>query len=149
MTHLIVHSQIHHGGDQRVWPPLRVQYDLVLLNHHFAQEIDWLEIRERFRRNGFLTVLELHLLQVARTFRKSPPFPLALGPLSRLGWFHRRILWRVPGLRFVDPVFFLSSATNVRPSLGRVLRADGGGRFLLTRHFAGRVWRKLGNSFRR
>lgn len=149
MTHLIVHSQIHHGGDQRVWPPLRVQYDLVLLNSRFAREIDWLQIRDRFRRNRFLRVLELHLLQVSTVLRMPPPFPLELGPLSRLQWLHRRILWRVPGLRFADPVFFFASATNVRPSLGRVLRAEGGTRFLLTPHFVGRVWRKLGNSFRR
>jgi hypothetical protein len=149
MTHLIVHSQIHHGGDQRMWPPLRVQYDLVLLNRRFAREIDWMEIQDRFRRHRFLTVLQLHLLQVATGFESPPPFPLKLGPLGRLRWYRRRILWRSPGLRFVDPLFFLSSVTNVRPSFGRVLQAKGGIRFLLKPQFFGRVWRKVINSFRR
>jgi hypothetical protein len=149
LTHLIVHSQIHHGGDQRVWPPLRVQYDLFLLNDRFAEKIDWLEILDRFRRNRLQGVLELHLLQVATVLRMPLPFPLRHGPLNRLRWLHRRILWRFPELRFVDPIFFLSSAMNIRPSFGRVLQGSGGLRFLLTPYFFGRVWTKLVNSFRR
>jgi hypothetical protein len=149
VTHLIAHSQIHHGGDQRVWPPLRVQYDLVRLNSRFTSEIDWLEIRARFQQERFEGLLELHLLQVAQVLCMTPPFPIQLGSIDRLRWWHRRILWRFPDLRFVDPVFFFSSATNVRPSLRHMIEAAGGTRFLLTPYFLNRVWRKLCNSFRR
>jgi hypothetical protein len=148
-AHLIVHSQIHHAGGERVWPPLRAQYDLFLLRKRFSQQIDWLRIRDRFRRHRQLGLLELHLLQVAKVLGQPPPFPLRLGALTRLRWYRRQALWRYPSLRFIDPVYFLSSATNVRPSLSRLLQMEGGLLYVLSPAFVRRVCKKLINSFRR
>lgn len=148
IAHLIVHSQIHHGAEQRMWPPLRVQYDLFVLARHYGSAIDWADIRDRFERHGYRRVLEMHLLQIADTLRYIPPIPIRRGFSTRLHWAHRRALWRLPELRFVDPSVFLSAATNIRPSMSEVLRMEGGMRYLLTRRFAGRVYQKLVNSFR-
>ncbi len=109
MTHLILHSQMQHPYNERIWPPLRAMYDLVLLQGRFSDSIDWKNIELRFRRARQYGMLALHLLEVRRALGLAAPMQLRLNRLTRLRWHRRKLLRRVPVLRYLDPVYMFST----------------------------------------
>lgn len=102
VCHLIAHSQMHHGSPSRIWPSLRDMHDLTLLAKRFR--LDWGTIRERFRRHGQSSILDLHLLQVEKILRMPLPFEILGGPR----WWYREALWSEPKLRYLDPIYLCS-----------------------------------------
>ena len=129
-THLILHSQLHHTYSERIWPPPRAIYDLVMLDRHFGEGLDWKEIRGRFWTDGQETTLLLHLLQVERTLGMARPFAFELRLLGRLRWARRQALNRRPALRLVDPVYLVSSTLSRRMQfLTSIAAAPGGWKY--------------------
>ncbi|HMF79211.1 MAG TPA: nucleotidyltransferase family protein [Bryobacteraceae bacterium] len=127
MTHLIMHSQLQHPYNERIWPPLRAMYDLVLLHRRFGGEIDWNRIQDRFRAAGHYGTFVLHILRVQDALGFDPPFRVRLRAWLRLAWQRRQILRRFPTLRYMDPVYMFSIVINRRLSmLARVLRTPRG-----------------------
>jgi hypothetical protein len=118
-THLVLHSQILHPYNERIWPTARAMYDLVLLSRHYREVIDWKLIQRRFRNAGLFGVLALHLLQVKESLGLEPPFKFKLDGLMKLRWTRRRLLRMRPALRYGDPIY-MCSAVLVRRL--RVLR---------------------------
>ena len=144
VTHLVLHSQIHHTYSERIWPPLRAMQDLAMLNRHFAARLDWAAVRERFRRQGEEHTLLLHLLQVNRTLGMPMPFAIRPGWLLRARWLRRRALNRFPGLRFIDPVYLVVSTLSRRLRFLKSVASVSGGwkhavRTLLRPGFYGRL----------
>jgi hypothetical protein len=114
VTHLILHSQIHHAYSERIWPPLRAMHDLSMLDRHFASRLDWRAVRERFRVQSEEHTLLLHLLQVNQTLGMPLPFPIRPGWILRARWIRRKGLNRFPRLRFIDPVYLMFSTLSRR-----------------------------------
>jgi hypothetical protein len=108
MAHLIMHSQIRHPYNERIWPPLRAMYDLLLLRRRFESELDWSAIEFWFRKAGQCDVLALHLLQVREVLGAQTPFPVRLTGLTYLRWVRRKLLRALPGVRFLDPIYMYS-----------------------------------------
>ncbi len=143
LIHLVAHSQLHHGYDQRIWPPLRSLYDLHLLHRHFGDALNWPEVFRCFRRAGCLGILQTHLLQVRQVLGSDLP----IGPLSlwtRLRWLRRRALWAAPWLRWVDPRFLYKALLGPRlPLAPKLLRLSAGRQFLLRHLFRWRTYRRI------
>lgn len=114
LTHLILHSQIHHSYSERIWPPLASMCDLAMLMQHYGARLEWASVRERFRAHGEEPTLLLHLLQVEETFGVSAPFAIRLGWIGRARRQRRKVLNRWPGLRFADPVYLIVSTLSRR-----------------------------------
>jgi hypothetical protein len=114
VTHLILHSQIRHPYSERIWPPLRAMYDLLLLNSRFASAILWSSIDQRFHSARQRSTLYLHLLQVEQTLGMSRPLPVNLTPFEKLRWFRRRVLNRWPTVRFFDPAYLILATLSRR-----------------------------------
>ena len=112
-THLVMHSQILHPYNERIWPPLRAMYDLDLVLRRFRDVIDWNRIERRFRKAGKFGVLLLHLLQVNESLGVVAPVQFQMDGLMRLRWYRRRLLRKIPALRYVDPIYMFS-ATLIR-----------------------------------
>jgi hypothetical protein len=108
-THLVVHSQILHTYSERIWPPLRAMSDLDRLLRRFRDVIDWSRIEKRFRKNGTFGLLALHFLQVSESLGVEPPFKFQMRGLMRLRLGRRRLVRRMPALRYVDPIYMLST----------------------------------------
>jgi hypothetical protein len=139
MTHLILHSQIHHGAPSRIWPTLRSMLDLVLLRHRMPS--GWDDLRERFARAGEWASLHAHLRQIEATLGVAPPFPISSGGLR---WQYRRLLWREPRLRFMDPFYTASRLVGPKLSLaGRLLSHAEGRKYLLSTPFRGSFYKRL------
>jgi hypothetical protein len=139
MTHLILHSQIHHGAPSRIWPTLRSMLDLVVLRR--AQMLDWGAIRERFASGEQSASLEAHLRQIEATLAVSTPFPISAGGVR---WQYRRLLWREPRLRFMDPFYTASRVLGPKLSLaGRLLSHAEGRKYLLSTPFRGSFYKRL------
>jgi hypothetical protein len=139
MTHLIMHSQVHHGSYYRIWPTLRSMLDLVRLNRRLPP--DWNDVRQRFARHAKSAVLNVHLLQASRTLGLEPPFPL---PDGGVRWLHRRILWRETRLKYLDPVYMASRLIRHRVSLSWLLLKDPAGRkHVLMTPFRASFYREL------
>lgn len=144
MIHLILHSQIQHGYEERIWPPLRAQYDLFLLQRQMGERIDWPSILDRFRRNRKSGLLKLHLLCVERVLGMPSPFPIHLGGLTALRWFRRQALWKGPWLRFVDPIYILSTVVLPKLRLSyHLLKLPAGRHYVLETPFRATFYRKL------
>ena len=139
MTHLIMHSQVHHGAYCRIWPPLRSMLDLVRLNRRLPP--DWEDVCEHFARHRRSALLNVHLLQTARVFDFVPPFPVASGGLR---WLYRRTLWRETRLKYVDPIYMTSRILGKRLSLAlQLLKYPAGRKYVLTTPFRPRFYRNL------
>jgi hypothetical protein len=139
MTHLIMHSQLHHGPYRRIWPTLRNMLDVVLVARRFP--IDWDAIRRRFRGHGNTSLLNLHLIQIQKTLGFPPPFPIAAGGVR---WLYRRALWREPGLRYVDPLYNLSRTVLPRVRLSwQLLKHPVGRKFVLSKLFRLNSYKRL------
>jgi hypothetical protein len=144
VTHLILHSQIHHSYSERIWPPLRAMQDLAMLNRHFGRGLDWRSVRERFSVHGEDSTLSLHLLQVNRTLGMPLPFTIEQGWIGRARWKRRQALNRWPALRFIDPAYLGLSTLSRRVRLLRSVFVVPGGwkhatRMLLRRGFYRRL----------
>jgi hypothetical protein len=150
VTHLIVHSQVRHAYGERIWPPLRGMYDLLCLRlGHRDLEVNWPSIEQRFRAAGQQTTLKLHLLQVEGTLGLACPIPIVLSPPEHLRWLRRRLLNRLPGLRFIDPVYLVLATLSRRARLLRAILGTPGGyksaiRTVVTPGFYRRLFRDLG-----
>jgi hypothetical protein len=126
-THLILHSQVHHSYSERIWPPIRAMYDLVVLDRHFGPRLNWARIQQRFQSCGQQSVLLLHLLQVQKTLGMPLPFAFRLGWIGRVGWMRRKALHRWPALRMADPVYLASATLSRRIQfLTSIVSAPGG-----------------------
>lgn len=123
MTHLIMHSQMHHAPYERIWPSLRAMFDLVRVNRHFT--IHWDAIRARFRAHRKTALLETHLLQVGEALGVVPPFAI---PARSMRWWYRRVLWREPRLRYIDPFYTFARIVAPRIQLSRLLLHSAEGR---------------------
>lgn len=142
--HLVLHSQVQHPYNERIWPPLRAMYDLVQLEQRFGGAIDWKEIADRFTSAGHYGLMVLHLIDVHEALGFKLPFASHLTPTTRLRLLRRRALRRLPVLRYVDPIYMPSVLLKRRL---RVLRSalvtPGGVRHLATHLFAPSVFERL------
>ncbi len=120
MTHLVMHSQIQHHYSERIWPPLRAMYDLVLLCQRFSNELNWRAVEDRFQKTGQHGTLTLHFAQVRDVLGLEPPFPIRLSGLTHIRWIRRKFLRGHPAIRFLDPVYLSSTVLVLR---WRVLRS--------------------------
>jgi hypothetical protein len=144
MVHLIMHSQIQHPYNERIWPTLRAMYDLVLLRHRFDSEIDWSRVERRFRTACQSGLLAMHLLQVEDVLGAEAPFPIRLTGLTYLRWTRRKILRKLPALRFLDPIYMCSTVLVRRLRLLRnALDVPGGWRQIVRELFAPRIYKRL------
>jgi len=144
MVHLIMHSQIQHPYNERIWPPLRAMYDLVLIQRRFESEIDWSSLEDRFRKAGQSGVLAMHLLRVREVLGAETPFPIRLTGLTRLRWLRRRLLRALPALRFLDPIYMYSTVLVRRLRLLRsALDVPGGWRHITRELFAPSIYKRL------
>lgn len=133
MVHLIMHSQLQHPYQERIWPPLRAMYDLVLVQRRFEDLLDWSGIERRFRAAGHDGLLALHLAQVRDTLRAKVPLPTRFAGLTHVRWLRRRLIRRVPEVRFVDPVYMFSTVLVRRLRLlQNALKLSGGWKVILT-----------------
>lgn len=144
MTHLIVHSQLQHAYNERIWPPLRAMWDLVRLQRRFAGEIDWSRIERRFNAAGQRPTFILHVLRVQEALGFTPPFAVGMTPGLRLRWQRRQLLRRFPALRYFDPVYMFSTVLSRRLSmLVRVLRTPEGFGHLREEFLKPRTYRRF------
>ena len=144
VMHLVMHSQIQHPYNERIWPPLRVIYDLLRLQCHFRSLIDWAEVEYRFKRAGQIGLLQLHLIDVRDALGLEPPIDFKLTPATRLRGLRRRTLRRSPVLRYLDPIYMFSTVCVRRLRVLRnVLRAPGGVKRLLIQLFASGTFERL------
>jgi hypothetical protein len=127
MTHLIMHSQNQHPYNERIWPPIRALYDLVLMRRRFDTQLDWTAIQHRFNKAGQSDVLALHLLRARDVLGLEPPFPIPLRGLTRLRWLRRELLRKLPFLRFFDPLYMYSTLLVRRLRLLRSALGTPGG----------------------
>ena len=134
--HLVLHSQVVHPYEERIWPPVRAMWDLVMLERKYG--VDWSRVVARFPDT------ELHLMQV----RESLGVDLTTGNASRLRWARRQVLRRWPALRYVDPLYMFATLFRRRLRMLRnVLGSRGGFRYLMGQAFNpghyGRLWTDL------
>jgi hypothetical protein len=132
MAHLILHSQLQHPYNERIWPPIKAMYDLLLLQRRFADRIDWSRISDAFRKAGHSRTLALHLLRVEESLGFPAPFPIPQTLTLRIAWQRRQILRHLPGLRYLDPIYMFSIIVGRRWRIvTRVLRTPDGLSYLL------------------
>jgi putative nucleotidyltransferase-like protein len=131
--HHIVHSQIHEFYPERIRPTLRNMYDMVLLQRRFGSEINWSAIEDRFRRNRQYGALALYLRLVETTLGCASPLPIRMTVLTKLRWWRRTVLRRMPALRLVDPLYLYKAGVKPRTPLGEILQAPGGWGYLLSK----------------
>jgi hypothetical protein len=143
-THLIMHSQIQHPYNERIWPPLRAMYDLDLLLRRFRDVIEWRSIERRFRAAGQFGLLVLHLCQVNETLGASAPCQFRMNSLTRLRWLRRKLLRRMPMLRYADPIYMFSTVLIRRLRvLGSMFRKPNGLRHLVRQLLTAGVYRRF------
>jgi hypothetical protein len=144
VAHLIMHSQIQHPYNERIWPPLRAMHDLVLAQRRFGGEINWSSIERRFRAVGRSDVLAMHLLKVRDALGADLPFPIPLTGMLRLRWLRRKLLRTFPAIRFVDPIYMYSTVVARRLRLVRsALDLPGGWRHIVGELFAPGIYKRL------
>jgi hypothetical protein len=123
VSHLILHSQLAHPYSQRIFPPLRAQYDLARLQARFGRDIDWISLAQAFSRAGESSTLALHLLQAKHDIGFEIPESLLtadsgslpnFGFLNRIRWRRRLLLNRHPWIRLVDPIYVCMSLLSRR-----------------------------------
>jgi hypothetical protein len=144
LTHLVVHSQLRHPYNERIWPPLRTMYDLYLVLRRFGNVIDWNSIENRFRRAGKYGVLVLHLSQVSESLGFKVPFQFHMNAVTRLQRFRRRFLRRIPALRYGDPIYMFSAVLIRRLHLlRRILSTPNGVSYLVRQLLTPGVYQRL------
>lgn len=127
VTHLIMHSQLHHSYCERIWPPLRALYDLTMLDRQLSSRLVWRSVRERFVASGQESTLLLHMLQARQALGMPLPFGIELGLLGRVRWARRQVLSRWPAFRFADPAYLaLSTMARRAQFFMSIVSARGG-----------------------
>jgi Uncharacterised nucleotidyltransferase len=148
LVHLIMHSQIRHPYNERIWPPLRAVADLVLLTRRFGPELPWDAIVNRFSASGYYRLLVLHLLDVKKFVGMEFPCELRIDLLTLLCWERRQTLRRWSTLRYLDPVYMFSTLLSRRLAMLRKLLLTRNGirhlfsQILVPRNYA-RIWTDL------
>jgi putative nucleotidyltransferase-like protein len=143
-THLVMHSQIQHPYNERIWPPLRAMCDLDCVLHRFRNIIDWGSVERRFRAAGQFGLLVLHLSQVNEALGTSAPFQVRMNGLTRLRWLRRKLLRRMPALRYTDPIYMFSTVLIRRLRvLGSMFRKPNGLRHLVRQLLTAGVYRRF------
>lgn len=133
LTHLIMHSQIQHTYDQRIWTPIRAMFDLLLLDRCFGPSLHWESVADRFSAAGQYGVFALHLLQVEDSLGLALPLCIELNPFLRFCWYRRKTLQRHAKLRYFDPSYMLSMALSHRlRQLRKLLETRNGARYMFT-----------------
>jgi hypothetical protein len=144
LAHLIMHSQIQHPYDQRIWTPIRAMVDLLLLNRCFEPDLHWESVANRFSAAGKYGVFALHLLQVKDSLGVALPLRIRLNPFLRFCWYRRKTLQRHPKLRYFDPFYMLSMALVHRlRQLRKVLATRNGAWYMLSQILAPRNYVRL------
>jgi Uncharacterised nucleotidyltransferase len=142
--HLIVHSQIQHSYTERIWPPLRAMYDLALMQRRLGPVLDWKDIETRFRRAGRFGLLVLYALHVRETLGVELPLPLQARGLIGLRWQRRRLLRRLPVLRYVDPIYMSAVLLTRRMRVLRSMLSErNGGSHLAKQLLESGVYRRF------
>lgn len=148
VTHLILHSQIHHCYSERIWTPVRAMRDLAVLSQHFAGRLDWNAVSDRFRTQGHEPSLQLHLLQTHRTLGLECPMAIRARFTVRARLIRRWLLYYWPALRLTDPVYLVLSTLSRRLQFLQSIFAVPGGlrqaaRMLLRRGFFRRLFAEV------
>lgn len=144
LAHLIMHSQIQHMHDQRIWPPVRAMADLLFLDRRFGPDLRWDSVADRFRAAGRYGVFALHLLQVRDCLGLALPPRVRLNPFLRLCRYHRKTLQRHPKLRYFDPFYMLPMALAHRlRRLCKILATRNGARYMLSQILAPENYARL------
>jgi hypothetical protein len=144
VTHLVMHSQIHHPYNERIWPPLRAMLDLARLQFHYGCSIDWAEVDHRFENAGQGDRLRLHLIDVREALNIELPIKCTFTPVTHLRSVRRLFLRRFPALRYCDPIYMFSAACLRRLRIVRsVLAARGGLKCLGRQLLALRVYERF------
>jgi hypothetical protein len=144
VTHLVMHSQIQHPYNQRIWPPLRAVLDLVRLQCRYAGAIDWAEVQHRFQIARHGDLLRLHLIDVRETLGVEVPIDCTLTPMARFRSLHRRVLRQIPALRYLDPMYMFSAVCLRRLQIvRRALAARGGMKSLARQLLASGVYERF------
>lgn len=144
VTHLVMHSQIQHHYNERIWPPLRASYDLLRLQCHYRQSIEWTEVERRFKAAGRIDLLLLHLIDVRDALGVQPVVDCQLSPLGSVRCFRRCVLRRFPALRYLDPVHMFSTVFIPRLRLLRsVLAQRAGFKVLLSQVLSPGIYHRI------
>jgi len=119
-------------------------YDLDFVLRRFRTVIDWGSIERRFRAAGQFGVLVLHLSQVNEALGTGAPFEFQISGLTRLRWLRRKLLRRMPALRYADPIYMFSTVLIRRLRvLGSVFRKPNGLRHLVRQLLTSGVYRRF------
>lgn len=140
VVHQILHSQIHERYRERIWPNLRAMYDIVLLQRHFGNVIDWRAIEGHFRKFGQYPVLAMYLLHLRDALGFECPVKVQLTTLTKVRWWRRRLLRAIPWLRLVDPWYILRASVVPRMPISEILHLPGGWKYLTARLFSKRFY---------
>lgn len=144
LTHVILHSQVHHAYDWRIWTPVRCMVDLAVIQEQVGAQANWAAIADAFAGAGEYRTLALHLRQVRDSLGMAPPIPVRGGGLLELAWARRRVMQRMPGLRFADPYFLYATVLSDRLKNVRHIGRNGAGlRYLATHVSDPRVYARL------
>lgn len=144
MIHHLIHTQLHDSYRDRLWPPLRSMYDLVLLQDRFEDQIDWASIHARLSSENQDGALLMYLLRAEAVLGFKPPLTAAPSLLTRLRWARRNALWAAPALRFLDPLWFLNAGVTARGHrLLSIVRLPGGSRYLFEKFSLRTSWARL------
>ncbi len=127
VTHLVMHSQIQHPYNERIWPPLRAVLDLFRLQCRYGCAIEWAEVQHRFHHAGQDNLLRLHFIDVHNSLGVEPPIDCTLTPMMHFRRLHRGVLRQFPALRYLDPIYMFSAVCLRRlRMLRRLLSGEGG-----------------------
>jgi hypothetical protein len=142
--HLVMHSQMHHPYNERIWPPARAMYDLVRIQQSFGDAISWSEIANRFSHRRQYGLLALHLLDIQDSLGLKMPFTPRMTVVSRIRRMRRSLIRNHPRLRFVDPLYMWSVLFTRRLRLLRsILNTPGGLQDLLANLVAPGVYQRI------
>jgi hypothetical protein len=144
MTHLVLHSQMLHPYNERIWPPLRAIVDLLALERRFGGELDWKAVERAFFAAGQGPLLHLHLLYVEEVSGFAPPLKIKTSLVTRLRWRRRGLLRQYPILRYFDPKYMSSTLLARRLRVLRnVLRSWTGCKHLALEICRGGIYRRI------
>jgi len=144
VTHLVMHSQIHHPYNERIWPPLRAMLDLAELQRHHSSSIAWAEVARRFENAGQGTLFRLHLIDLGEALGIEPPVERRFTPLMRIRRLRRHLLRQFPSVRYCDPLYMFSAVCLRRVRVVRnVLAARGGLNCLVNQLLAWGVYQRF------
>jgi hypothetical protein len=102
---------------------------------------DGKQIRARFHTHRKTALLETHLLQVEEALGVAPPFGIRARSVP---WWYRRVLWREPRFRYIDPLYAFARIVAPRARLSRLLlRSAEGRRYVLGTPFRRNFYKKL------